>query len=226
MKTFSFGLLLKRFRMNRFQVLLPITLMVVIVPAFLPNGLFSRLFFFSLLSALFIQSMLAVTELHSKKIIRRYLTVFFMIVIIWLEPQGQKILTYNVLRLTALIGFFGFIIYSLAKYLRKAKVINTDLIFITINIYLLMGILFGNLAMLIDLLLPGAYRFPEYMEPVSFSDFLYFSFITMSTVGYGDVLPVLSQSQAISYITALAGQLYIAIVMAIIVGKFLVHNNE
>lgn len=45
MKTFSFGLLLKRFRMNRFQVLLPITLMVVIVPAFLPNGLFFAIIF-------------------------------------------------------------------------------------------------------------------------------------------------------------------------------------
>ncbi len=218
--------LFKHIHVSRFQVLLPATLMVVLAPAMLPGGGISRLFFFFLLSVLFIQSMLAVSNLHSKAIYRRYVIVALMIIIIWLEPKGHNLLVYNIIRISALIFFFSFIIYALGRFIYQSKKISYDLLFISINIYLLMGIVFGNLSMLIDFLLPGAYRFPDYMQPASFADYMYFSFVTMTTVGYGDVLPVKQPSQVMAVLYAIVGQLYIAIVMAIIVGKFISSKED
>ena len=50
---------------------------------------------------------------------------------------------------------------------------------------------------------------------------LYFSFVTISTLGYGDISPLTPQGQAVAIFVAISGQLYLAILMAMLVGKFL-----
>lgn len=57
-------------------------------------------------------------------------------------------------------------------------------------------------------------------------DTFYFSFITLTTIGYGDFVPTSSLGQRIAILEGLIGQFYIAIVMAIIVGKYLSHKSE
>ena len=52
-------------------------------------------------------------------------------------------------------------------------------------------------------------------------DYLYFSFVTMTTLGYGDVTPVSSTAKSTTIIIAIAGQLYLTILVAMLVGKFL-----
>jgi hypothetical protein len=57
-------------------------------------------------------------------------------------------------------------------------------------------------------------------------DMFYFSFITLTTIGYGDFTPSSALGQKIAILEGLIGQFYLAIVMAILVGKFLSHNPE
>ena len=54
-----------------------------------------------------------------------------------------------------------------------------------------------------------------------FHDYLYFSFVTMTTLGYGDVTPISSTAKSTTIIIAVAGQLYLTILVAMLVGKFL-----
>jgi len=54
-----------------------------------------------------------------------------------------------------------------------------------------------------------------------FYDFLYFSFITLTTLGYGDVTPVSAFAKSVTLIIAVSGQLYLTILVAMLVGKFL-----
>jgi hypothetical protein len=48
----------------------------------------------------------------------------------------------------------------------------------------------------------------------------------MSTVGYGDITPRIPETQTLAYLMAISGQLYVAIIMAFLVGKFLVHSDN
>ena len=57
--------------------------------------------------------------------------------------------------------------------------------------------------------------------PGSLSEYLYYGFVTLSTLGYGDITPTAPLARSLSIFVAIGGQLYLVIVMAMIIGKFL-----
>lgn len=59
-----------------------------------------------------------------------------------------------------------------------------------------------------------------------FHDYLYFSFVTLSTLGYGDITPISPIAKSITLIIAVTGQLYLTILIAVLVGKFLRQNEK
>jgi uncharacterized membrane protein len=59
-----------------------------------------------------------------------------------------------------------------------------------------------------------------------FHDYLYFSFVTLTTLGYGDVTPVSSLAKSVAMTIAVAGQFYMTILIAILVGKYLSNAAE
>jgi len=59
-----------------------------------------------------------------------------------------------------------------------------------------------------------------------FHDYIYFSLVTMTTLGYGDVTPVSSSAKSITIMIAVTGQLYLTILVAMLVGKFLRRTKE
>jgi hypothetical protein len=79
--------------------------------------------------------------------------------------------------------------------------------------YLLLGVIWAYAYALLALLRPGAFS-----GPVSAADgpraWLYFSFVTLTTVGYGDVLPVHPAARSLAMLEAVTGPLYLAILIA------------
>ena len=71
----------------------------------------------------------------------------------------------------------------------------------------------------------GADPLEIYSEGGEFA-FLYFSFVTITTLGYGDVLPLSPTAQTVAWIEAVFGQLYIAIVVARLVGLQIAHSRS
>lgn len=210
---------------NRFIYLLIACLMVLIIPAFSGDNFVAELLFFTAMSFLFIQSMVAATNIKSRNKLARYIAVVALIIIIWLGPVGFLFKFYHEIKLILLVLFFSFVIWSLLRFVSRSPTVNSDVIIVVIIIYLLFGILAGNLSNLFYLHYPHAYHFPESIVKPGLVDFLYFSFITMATVGYGDITPIRSETQTLSYLIAIIGQLYVAIIIAIIVGKYLAGNT-
>jgi hypothetical protein len=64
------------------------------------------------------------------------------------------------------------------------------------------------------------------MVPPVFVNFLYYSFITMSTVGYGDIIPCIPETQTLAYFLSITGQLYVAIIIAFLIGKLLMQSAQ
>ncbi len=216
----------KWFRNHRFHLLLPVTIMVLFIPAFFSNGLVTDILFFCAMSFLFIQSMYAAAGHKRHHTFFRYTVVVMMIVVIWLEPAGVHSKAVNLVRIMMLIGFFLFITFSLSRFLLHAARVNIQVILVTINIYLMIGLISANISLLLFQIYPGAYHFPDKETAPAFVDFVYLSFITLSTVGYGDITPAIRQSQFFAYLTAITGQLYMTVILGIIIGKYLAHSAK
>ncbi len=93
--------------------------------------------------------------------------------------------------------------------------------------YLMIGVAFAALYSMLDLLQPDSFLMtvPENgdldsLEPhgMAFSTRLYYSFITLTTVGFGDIIPVTTAARTFSWLEAVCGQLYLAILIARLVG--------
>ena len=67
---------------------------------------------------------------------------------------------------------------------------------------------------------PEAYNF-DIHKNFSISDYNYYSFVTLSTLGYGDISPQIPISKSLAILETIVGQLYLTIIIALLVGKLL-----
>ena len=105
------------------------------------------------------------------------------------------------IRWAFLAAFFALTAAGLFSYLRSSRSVARAELYTAVNIYLLLGLLWATLYLTIDAFFPGSIqmgRDPADRE----TDLLYFSLITLSTVGYGDIVPL---SGTARILTALEG---------------------
>lgn len=129
------------------------------------------------------------------------------------------------------IFFFIYIVVSLITQVAKAKKITAKVILESINGYLLIGMVFAIIVAVYSERFPDAFSFhniPAGTERISenFSEDLYFTFITLATVGYGDMLPLKPFARSLATLIGITGQLYVAIIIAMLVGKFASQRKE
>ncbi len=79
--------------------------------------------------------------------------------------------------------------------------------------YLLIGLIWANAYELVSLAVPGAFAGTR-AAGAALPDFLFFSFVTLTTVGYGDITPVSPAARSLANVEALVGQLYPAVLLA------------
>lgn len=90
-----------------------------------------------------------------------------------------------------------------------------------VSVYLLIGVGFGVVNMALEVFLPGSFKGLDPAGEGSVGlDLIYYSFVTMTTLGYGDVTPIRPLAQATAYMGAVAGQFYIAVLVAGLVGGY------
>ena len=95
-----------------------------------------------------------------------------------------------------------------------------------VAVYLLLGVLWAVGYTIVELLLPGSFRgFDPGATGEWASEWLYFSFVTMTTLGYGDIAPVSAVARTLAYLQAIFGQLYIAILVAGLVGAYIAREK-
>ncbi len=114
--------------------------------------------------------------------------------------------------------FVSYAVVAIFLFLAKQKEVTADMIMAAASEYVLIGILFAVLYNFVEAAYPGSFNFAgvETNRP----GFLYFSFVTLTTTGYGDVLPLSAQARSLAAFEAVTGQLYIAITVALLVGAY------
>jgi hypothetical protein len=81
-----------------------------------------------------------------------------------------------------------------------------------IVVYLLLGILWSRLYQIAGLMIPGAFHMAD--GSATLTSYLYFSFVTLATIGYGDISPVHPVVRNLAILEAIIGQMYIAVLIA------------
>ena len=122
------------------------------------------------------------------------------------------------------MAFFAYVGFHLTRSLIHQKAITVNVIFGATVGYMLIGVLFGQICGLLETLVPGS--FVGTHSSMLRLEFFYYSFITLTTVGYGDVVPSTDPARALGIIIALAGQMYMTVLIAILIGKFLSQSRS
>jgi peptidoglycan/LPS O-acetylase OafA/YrhL len=95
-------------------------------------------------------------------------------------------------------------------------------------VYLILGTFWALLCLTLEMAVPGSYSGLEhYDEELWFWRLIYYSFVTLTTVGYGDITPANAYSETLAWLEAIVGQFYIAILVASLVGMYIAgHANS
>ena len=133
------------------------------------------------------------------------------------------------------LGMLGFGLFFMtvgliimANIMLHIRHVTDELIYGSINVYLLIGLSFAFIHALIEFMQPGSIvGLNELsMSDASIMPYLYYSFVTMTTLGYGDLSPVTGPAATLAYVEAIFGQLYIAIMIARLMGLYVAHESN
>jgi hypothetical protein len=93
-------------------------------------------------------------------------------------------------------------------------------------VYLLLGVLWGLAYAAMSAVDPAAFRSADVTRALDVDDCLYFSFVTLTTTGYGDIVPADRLVRTLAYLEGAAGQLYAAILVALLVSRYVLPLSE
>jgi hypothetical protein len=127
--------------------------------------------------------------------------------------------------------FFLIVIFSLFHKMATAKVVTAKIIMSSISGYLLLGIIYSLLVAAIIQRDADAFNFVNgennHENPAyNLSNSMYFGFITLATVGYGDIVPLKPYTRSLATLISISGQLYIATIIGILIGKYASGNKS
>lgn len=121
-------------------------------------------------------------------------------------------------------------IWVVFRELADRAEVNVETVRGAISVYLMIGMLWANFYALVAIVEPGSFDFPAHAQLEASSDipefaFGYYSFVTLTTLGYGDVTPLTFRARTLSWMEAVVGVVYMATVIGFLVSQLLAERN-
>ncbi|HIG40933.1 MAG: ion channel [bacterium] len=206
-----------------FEVLLISFVFLLFIPD-LFDGEFSS-FVSRILSSFILVSSLYIVVLRRKDFIIGLLLAVPTALSGWLPAvlvtEGSQLLVFSVFK----TAFLAYISFHILRYLLNARQVDAEIIYAAVCLYLLMGMTWALIYFGIILVNPEAislkvdtYATDSHSVAILLKELVYFSYVTQTTLGYGDLTPTSGLARAIVITQALFGQIYIAVIIARLVG--------
>ena len=119
--------------------------------------------------------------------------------------------------------FFAIVaIFVSVRYALRPAEVGTEHVYAALSGYLLAGLVFAVLYFAVDRFVPGSLgpAGATAPVPVTLDQMIYFSFVTLATLGYGDIVPLSDLARGLAVLEAVTGQLYIAVLVATLISSY------
>lgn len=114
--------------------------------------------------------------------------------------------------------FFIHTLWNFVTYIRGVRRVTLDVIFASVCAYLILGLVFADACFFLESMLPGSFKLPD--AGGSQDQFVYYSFVTLTTLGYGDIVAAGKAARSLAILEAVLGQLYLAVLIGWLVGAY------
>jgi hypothetical protein len=141
----------------------------------------------------------------------------------------------TLVRLLLALAFFGTTAALIAREIWRAETVETGAILGAVAVYCLLGLCWGLVFTIVEFAEPGSFenvcqmRVGDVGCRVELADFprlYYFSFVTLTTLGYGDVVPLTRAAEGVTTMASVTGQLFLAIMIGRVVGMHIAHQSR
>lgn len=220
---------IKTFILGRYgSLLLTLVCLIILQPAV--DTLVGRF----LVEALFIGSLIAGLRAVEIKRSLFHLEILLMIASV-VCVFGGSLLDNEVLFSIGIFGeslFLVLVAMTILYDLFKARRVSGDTLAGAVCVYLLIGLIWSYLYLLVEIFIPGSFTFTQGDARIhlwiskELYPFFYFSLVTMTTVGYGDMSPVSTVARTLATMEGMLGQVYLTILVARLVGMHLVDQGD
>ena len=143
-----------------------------------------------------------------------------VIVVVWLARAATAWLDHPALLamalgVSALVGLFA--AASALRFAVGATKVDAEHLYAALSAYLLAGIFFGVFYWVLEQIRPGTFAAPDEFSRMSG---IYFSFVTLATLGYGDIVPRTDVARGLAIVEGVGGQLFLAVMVARLVSLY------
>ncbi|GEM_PF-4281285 len=199
---------------NKYSFLLTILLLIFFIYPFVyvyneVSPLLNILFLVAVLPAL----MASLRKKNLRRVLFFYFGSFVIEILITLKIIPEK-LNLSLISLSFSIIFIGLCIFILTRNINRLKIVNADIIKGGISIYILMGLFWAIVYVMVHRFNPGAFHVANSDR----LDYLYYSFVTLLTIGYGDINAIDKFAKIFSVLEAVGGQIFLATFISRLVG--------
>lgn len=214
-----------RWPKHGFSALLSLLIAFFLINPLLLNSEIGNVIMQILFSAIMVSIIYLISNKHEP------LYFFVPVIIIGLSLSWYNLFDFSFIRqIFAFIVNLIFIVsavITIARFVLKYKAIDFNLIVGALCIYIMMAIAWGLLFTMLELIMPGSFKgtllYPEDDSALSqvnstFTSLIYFSVVTITTLGYGDISPTTIFARSLALLEVLFGVFYLGITISTLIG--------
>lgn len=218
------------FRTSAAQFLASLILMLFVAP-FVDEIEYGPAIDTALITLVLILGVLAVGR-SRRTLVQAVVLMLPALLVRWIHHFQPQLFPAAVENISGLI-FIGFVEFQLLHFILRAPRVNSEVLCAGVSGYLLLGILWMSAYMAVSRLNPDlvhpTFSFntgPASAHSLSQFEAYYFSFITLSTVGYGDITPLSPAARTLAMMEAMTGTLYMAVLISRLVALYTSQGSE
>jgi len=125
--------------------------------------------------------------------------------------------------------FLSFTLIALLRAVLRTQRVTLDTIYGALSVYLQMAFAWGIAYLLLETIQPGGLSMDVVRHPnhtVDWFDCMFYSFVTLTSLGYGDMVPISAQCRSLSVLEAVSGIMYVAVLVARLVGLYAAGKSD